>query len=84
MAWLLSSAGMMPSLPAQPLERVERFAIRHWVVLGAPAVLEEGVFGADRRVVQASTDGVRLDHLAVGVLQHVAAHAVQHADLALT
>ena len=41
-----------------------------------------GVLGADARVVQAGGDRVRLLGLAVGVLQHEGAHAVQHAHLA--
>ena len=38
--------------------------------------------GPDARVVEAGADRVRLLHLTVLVLQHVALHAVQHADAA--
>ena len=51
-------------------------------VLGAADVLQLGVLGADAGIVEAGRDRVRLDDLAVRVLQQVGAVAVQHAGRA--
>ena len=48
-----------------------------------PGVLQVRVLGPDARVVEPGRDRMRLDDLAVGVLQQVGERAVQHAGLAL-
>ena len=61
---------------------VESLLVRHGVVLGAAKVLEERVLGSDAGVVEARGDGVRLDDLALLVLDEVGEGAVEDAGLA--
>jgi hypothetical protein len=64
---------------AQVVEGGQRLVVGDADVLGAADVLQPGVLGADAGVVQAGRDRMRLDDLAVVVLQQVGAVAVQHA-----
>ena len=64
---------------AEAMERGERLVVGDADVFGAADVLQVGVLGADAGVVEAGRDRVRLDDLAVVVLQQVGAVAVQHA-----
>ena len=50
-------------------------------VLDAPCVLQPGVLRPDARIVQSGGDRMRLEHLAVVVLQEIRARAVQDARL---
>ena len=77
-----SSAGMMPSRLAQLVERLEREVVAAVVVLDAADLLQVRVLGADRRIVEARGDRVRLGDLPELVLQHHRARAVQHAERA--
>src|SRR5690606_15143304 len=61
------------------VERSQRLLVGDADVLGAAGVLEEGMLGADARVVQAGRYRMRLGDLAVVVADHVGAVAVQHA-----
>ena len=78
-----SMAGMMPSVRLSRRSASMAAASVTGPVLGAADRGEPGVLGADARVVEAGRDRVRLDGLAVLVLQQVAARAVQHAGAAL-
>ena len=73
MAWADSSAGMMPSVRQRSWKRRERLGVGDGAVLGALGDLEPRVLGADAGVVEAGGDRVRLDDLAVLVLQQVGA-----------
>src|ERR1017187_7726775 len=67
---------------AQSVESGKRLVVRDANVFGATNVLEVRVLRADAGVVEPSGDGVRLDDLAIGILQQVGAIAVQHAGTA--
>ena len=69
-------------LARQPLKRVERALVVDPGVFGAPGVAEPRVLGADRGVVEAGGNRVRQLDVAVLVLQHEAARALQHAGAA--
>ena len=69
-----------PLPDARQVERRERLGVGDGLVGGPAGVLQVGVLGADARVVETGRDGVRLEHLPVGVGQHVGARAVQHRD----
>ena len=64
---------------AEQAERLHGLVVGGVAVLGAADVAQPGVLGPDARVVEARGDRVRLDGLAVVVLQQVAHRAVQHA-----
>ena len=68
-----SMAGMMPSVRRQQRERLHRLGVGDRAVLARPDVAQVGVLGADAGVVEAGRDRVRLDGLAVLVLQDVGA-----------
>ena len=70
---------MMPSKRQQVVEGLQGFGVGDPDVLGAGAILQPGMLGADARIVEAGGDRVGLDDLAVFVLQQVGAVAVQHA-----
>jgi hypothetical protein len=78
-AWLGSSAGMMPFGAAEELERLERLGVGGRSVLDPAGLLEPRMLGADTRVVEPGTDRVRLGDLAVLVLQQVGLVAVEDA-----
>ena len=67
---------------AQVVERLKRLVVGHRDVFGAAAVLEPGVLRADAGVIKTRGNRVRLDDLAILVLQQISAVAVQHAGLA--
>ena len=79
MAWLGSSAGRMPS----SREQSENAASASSSVIAStsirPMSLSQDSSGPDARIVEPGRDRVRLDHLAVLVLQQVGALAVQDA-----
>ena len=77
-----SSAGRMPSSRPSRWNAVERRRVVDPGVFGAADLAQPGVLGSDRRVVEAGRDRVRQLDVAVGVLQHVAARALQHAGAA--
>ena len=77
-----SIAGMIPSVRAEQRQRVHRLGVGDRQVRRPAVVGEVGVLRADARVVEAGRDRVRLDGLAVLVLEHERAGAVQHAALA--
>lgn len=58
-------------------EAAERLFIRCHRVLCPASILEEGVLGADTRVIQTGTDRVRLEDLADLGLEKVGTNAVQ-------
>ena len=62
--------------------RVHRLGVADRPVRRSAGLVQPGMFGADAGVVEAGRDGVRLDGLAVVVLEQVGPGAVQHADLA--
>ena len=64
-------AGMMPSVADSRRSASMASASVAGMVLGAPDRGQPRVLGADARVVEAGRDRVRLDRLAVLVLQHV-------------
>ena len=64
------------------VEGRERLVVGDGDVLGAAGILEPGVLGADAGIIEAGRDRVRLDDLAVLVLQQIGAVAVQHAGRA--
>ena len=66
--------------PRQGLEGVERFRVRHRLVLEPSPLLVVRVLGPGARIVETRGDRVRLGDLAVVVLEHVAHAAVEHAD----
>src|SRR5207249_8201514 len=68
--------------PRQDAERLERLRIGARHVLDATALVQERMLGPDAWIVEAGGHRVRLADLAVLVLQHVAARAVEHADAA--
>ncbi len=69
----------MPSSRASSWKAVERLAVGRIRVLGAPGLLQPRVLGTDRRVVEAGRDRVRQLDVAVRILQHEGARALQHA-----
>mmetsp|Transcript_11982 Transcript_11982/g.33139 ORF Transcript_11982/g.33139 Transcript_11982/m.33139 type:complete len:415 (-) Transcript_11982:284-1528(-) len=69
--------------PGHELERLEGLLVGDSVVLGPPDVLQEGVLRANAGVIQTSADAVRLDDLAVVVLQELAERSVQDPGLAV-
>ena len=71
-----------PFQAAELAEALEGALVVDRDVLGPAGRLEEAVLGADARVVQAGRDAVRPEDLAVAVLEHHRARAVQHADAA--
>ena len=64
------------------MESLECFGIGDTDILGTAGILEPSVLRADTRIVEAGRDRVRLDDLAIFVLQQVGAIAVQHAGAA--
>ena len=72
-----SSAGMIPSVSGEPVERGERLVVGRGDVLGAARVAEERVLRADARVVEPGRDRVRVGDLAVLVGEDRRARAVQ-------
>src|SRR5438093_1442479 len=68
--------------PRQDAERFERLRIGARHVLDATGLVQERMLGPDAWIVEAGGHRVRLADLAVLVLQHVAARAVEHADAA--
>ena len=79
MACAGSSAGTMPSVLARSSNPCDRLVVGRGVVLGAARGGERGVLRADARVVEAGADRVRLEDLAVLVLEEQRPGAVQHA-----
>ena len=79
-ACALSIAGMMPSVRHSSCERVHRLGVGDRLVAWPGRCRAARRARPDARVVQAGRDRVRLDGLAVLVLQQVGAGAVQHAD----
>ena len=71
-------SGDDPLGPRQQLDRVECFLIRNRVVPGEPGVVEVGVLRPHPRVVEPGRYRVGLLYLAVSVLEHVGAAAVEH------
>ena len=71
-----------PLFARQPLKRLERLVVVDPGVLGALRVVQPGVLGPDGGVVEAGRDRVRQLDVAVVVLQHVGARALQHAGAA--
>src|SRR5690606_33061250 len=65
---------------AERLESLERLLIGDGDVASAAAVLQVGVLRANARIVETGGDRVRLDHLAVLILQHVRARAMKDAN----
>ena len=63
----------------QRLETLQRLLVVHGDVLRALARLQPAVLRSDAGVIEAGRDAVRLEDLAVGILQQVGASAVQHA-----
>ena len=74
-----SSAGMMPSVRQQQLERVERLDVGHALVVDAADLVQPAMLGADAGIVEPRRDRVRLGDLAVLVLQQIGAVAVEDA-----
>ena len=72
----------MPSSARQRLKRLERLCVGDVGVLGAPDLAQPRVLGADRRVVEPGRDRVRQLDVAVLVLQHEGARALQDAGAA--
>src|SRR6187399_952249 len=70
--------GQDPLLAPETLKRVEGRGVVYPGVLSAAGLAQPGVLGAYRCVVQAGRDGVGQLDVAVTVLQHVAAGALQH------
>ena len=79
MAWAGSSAGRMPSVRVSSPHAVDRLVVRGAQDLQPPGVEESGELRPDARVVEPRRDRVRLDDLAVLVLEQVRARAVQDA-----
>ena len=77
-----SSAGRMPSSRPSRWNAVERRRVVDPGVFGAADLAQPGVLGPDRRVVEPGRDRVGQLDVAVVVLQHVAARALQHAGAA--
>src|SRR5262249_59332981 len=69
-------------LAPEPLERRQRVAVVDPCLLGAPALAQPRVLRTDGRVVESGRDRVRQLHVAVDVLEHVTARALQHASTA--
>lgn len=65
----------------EALEGIECLLVRDRDVLDNPFIFIIGMLWSDARVVEAGRDGVRLDDLAVRVLQQVAEGTVQDARL---
>ena len=65
--------------PRAELERRQRLLVGGGDVFDAADVVQPGMFRPDAGIVEAGADAVRLDDLAVVVLQQVGAVAVQHA-----
>src|SRR5260221_12206093 len=63
---------------AQTMERGDGLSVVDGDVLSAAGVLEPGVLGAHAWVIQPGRDRMRLDDLAVLVLQQIGAITVQH------
>src|SRR5690554_2890629 len=68
---------------AELFEGIERLAIGDGAVRGAARVLEEGVLRANAGVIEAGRNAMRLDHLAVLILQKIALRTVEHAHTPL-
>ena len=66
----------------QPLKSLERFAIVNPRVFGSSARGQPRVLRTNRRVIEASGNRMCRQDVAVVVLQHQAARAVQHARFA--
>ena len=81
-ACALSSAGTMPSLRANSMERVDASRVGDVDVRRAAALLQERVLRTDAGIVEARADRVRRKHLPLVALQQIRARAVQHADAA--
>ncbi len=66
--------------PAQQLEGLQRLLIGGRGIARPPQSPQVGVLWTHRGIVQPGRDRVRGRDLAVGILQHIAAHAVEHAQ----
>src|SRR5688572_24514699 len=66
----------------ESMERLDRLGVRSVRVLDASLVTQPHVLGADRRIVEARRHRMRVRHLAVLVLQHQRARAVEDAETA--
>ena len=69
----------MPSSRASHANASSAASSVAYAYLGAARVAQPRVLGADRRVVEAGRHRVRQLDVAVGVLQHEGARALQHA-----
>ena len=69
--------------PKYVLLAAQGLLVRRDDVLRTARVLQPGVLGADAGVIEAGTDGVRLDDLTCARLQDVRADTVEHAGDAL-
>ena len=67
---------------AQVVKGLQRFGVGDADVFGAADVFQIGVLRADAGVVEACADAVRFSDLAIVVLQHIGAIAMQHAGQA--
>src|SRR6266478_6466386 len=65
--------------PGAELERGDRVLVADGDVVHALEVAQEGVLGTDARIVEPGRDRVRVEDLAVAVLQKVRVGAMQHA-----
>ena len=81
-AWQLSNAQMMPFAARQRDEGVERLAVRRADIVGAADVLEMGMLGADRGIIEAGRDRPAVADLPVLVLQDIGLGAVEDARAA--
>ena len=78
-AWAVSRAGRMPSTRATASTRGERLGVGGRRQLDPPGGDERGDLRPDARVVEAGRDRVGLDDLAVAILEHQRAAAVEDA-----
>jgi hypothetical protein len=66
----------------EPVKGRDRLDVGRRGVLDAAELAEQRMLGSDGRIVESGGDRVRRRHLAVGVLQHHRACAVEHAERA--
>ena len=71
-----------PFQPRQGLKRIERLRVGHMGILRAPDGPQPGVLGPNRRVVEARGNRMGQLDIAVLVLQHERARALEHARAA--
>jgi hypothetical protein len=64
---------------AQVVKGLQRLGVVDADVLGAAAILEPGVLRANARIIEAGRNRMRLDDLAVFILQQIGPIAVQNA-----